>query len=78
VYGQPLTAGQVAALRLAATGHTSQQIAARLDTTEAGVHRRFAEAAIRLGARSRTHAVVLAIRHGYINLQHLDLERPAA
>ena len=78
VYGQPLSEGQLAALRLAATGHTSQQIAARLGTTTTGINLRFAEAAVRLGARSRTHAVVLAIRHGYIDIQYLDLERPAA
>ncbi|MFF7147528.1 hypothetical protein ACFZAO_05575 [Streptomyces griseoaurantiacus] len=77
-YGQPLTAGQLAALRLAAVGYSSREIATRLGSTETGMNRRFAEAAIRLGARSRTHAVVLAIRAGYIDPHHLDLERPAA
>lgn len=78
VYGQSLSDGQLAALRLAACGYSSKEIAARLGSTETGVHRRLWEAAIRLGARSRTHAVVLAIRDGYIDPQHLDLERLAA
>ncbi|GAA4823948.1 response regulator transcription factor [Streptomyces ziwulingensis] len=73
VPGQPLTIGQLAALRLAASGYTSRQIATRLGTTEAGVHRRFKEITIRLGARSRTHAVVIALQHGHIRLDDLDL-----
>ncbi|MFE0794717.1 response regulator transcription factor [Streptomyces mutabilis] len=76
VYGQPLTPGQIAALRLAAAGYTSRQIAARLGSTETGVHRRFKEAAIRLGARSRTHAVVIALHRGLIRFDDLDLNQP--
>lgn len=76
VYGQPLTAGQLAALRLAAEGYTSAQIATRLGSSEAGVHRRFKEIAIRLGSHSRTHSVVIALRRGLIHFDDLDLDQP--
>ncbi|MFJ6729422.1 helix-turn-helix transcriptional regulator [Streptomyces sp. NPDC091281] len=70
--GQPLTSGQIAALRLAADGYTSRQIAARLSTTEQGIHQRLKDATRRLGARSRTHAVILALQQGAIHLNELD------
>lgn len=75
--GKPLSAGQIAALRLAASGYTSRQIAARLQTTEQGVHLRLKEAQVRLGARSRTHAVVIALRRAVIRFDELDLNEPA-
>ncbi|MEU1043914.1 helix-turn-helix transcriptional regulator [Streptomyces sp. NPDC005897] len=71
--GKPLSPGQVAALQLAASGYTSRQIATRLDTTETGVHLRLKEAQVRLGARSRTHAVVIALRRCIIRFDDLDL-----
>jgi DNA-binding NarL/FixJ family response regulator len=73
----PLTDGQLAALRLAASGYTSRQIATRLDTTEQGVHLRLKEACVRLGARSRTHAVVLALHRRLIYFDELELNTPA-
>ncbi|MFJ2697462.1 response regulator transcription factor [Streptomyces rochei] len=72
VPGQPLTPGQLAALRLAASGYTSRQIATRLHTTESGVHLRLKEATVRLGARSRTHAVVIALRRRIIRFDDLE------
>jgi DNA-binding NarL/FixJ family response regulator len=78
VYGQDLTTGQLAALQLAASGYTSRQIANRLDTTETGVHLRLKEAAIRLGARSRTHAVAIALHRRLIHFDDLDHPRRAA
>jgi DNA-binding NarL/FixJ family response regulator len=71
--GKPLSPGQIAALRLAASGYTSRQIATRLNTTEQGVHLRLKEAQVRLGARSRTHAAVIALRHAVIRFDELDL-----
>lgn len=71
--GKPLSPGQLAALRLAASGYTSRQIAGRLNTTEQGVHLRLKEAQVRLGARSRTHAVVIALRRCVIRFDELDL-----
>lgn len=72
--GQPLTPRQLAALQLAASGYSSRQIAHRLNTTEQGIHLRLKEAAYRLGARSRTHAVVIALRRRLIDFN--DLEYP--
>lgn len=71
--GKPLSPGQLAALRLAASGYTSRQIATRLGSTERGVHLRMKEACTRLGARSRTHAAVIALRQGLIHFDELDL-----
>jgi DNA-binding CsgD family transcriptional regulator len=68
-----LSPGQLKALRLAASGYTSRQIAARLETTEQAVHLRLKEAAVRLGAKSRTHAVVIALRRCVIRFDELDL-----
>lgn len=78
--GQALSAGQLAALRLAASGYSSRQIAHRLNTSEQGIHLRLQEAAIRLGARSRTHAVVIALRRCLIRFDEIDLpsKEPAA
>ncbi|MEU1497323.1 LuxR C-terminal-related transcriptional regulator [Streptomyces sp. NPDC005732] len=73
VEGQPLSPGQLAALRLAASGYTSRQIATRLQTTEQGVHLRLKEAQVRLGARSRTHAVVIALRRHVIRFDEVEL-----
>lgn len=75
--GKPLSPGQVAALRLAASGYTSRQIATRLNTTEQGVHLRLKEAQVRLGARSRTHAAVIALRRAVIRFDELDLNEHA-
>lgn len=73
VEGQPLSGGQLAALRLAASGYTSRQIAARLGTTEQGIHMRLKEVCVRLGARSRTHAAVIALHQRLIRFDDLDL-----
>lgn len=73
-YGQPLTVGEITALRLAASGHTSRRIAELMGaTTEQGVHLRLKSAAAKLGGRSRTHTVVIALRLGIIRFNELDL-----
>jgi LuxR family transcriptional regulator len=74
----PLTDGQLDALRLAASGYTSRQIATRLDTTEQGVHLRLKDAAVRLGARSRTHAVAIALHRRLIRFDELELHQQRA
>ncbi|NEA52375.1 LuxR C-terminal-related transcriptional regulator [Streptomyces sp. SID10815] len=74
--GMPLSPGELAALRLAASGFTSKHIAHRLDTTEQGIHLRLKAAAVKLGARSRTHAVVIALRRHIIRFDELDLNEP--
>jgi DNA-binding CsgD family transcriptional regulator len=68
-----LSAGQLAALRLAASGYTSRQIAGRLGTTEGGIHIRLKTAADSLGARSRTHAVVIALARGLLRVEELEV-----
>ncbi|MFF8574030.1 helix-turn-helix domain-containing protein [Streptomyces sp. CA-100214] len=73
--GKPLSPGQIAALRLAASGYTSRQIATRLNTTESGVHLRLKEAQVRLGARSRMHAIVIALRRRVIRFDDLEWDR---
>jgi DNA-binding CsgD family transcriptional regulator len=69
--GQPLTPGEIDALRLAADGYTSQQTARRLGLSREAVLTRTASARTKLGARSTTHAVVLAHQTGQL---HLDCE----
>lgn len=71
--GQPLSPGQLAALRLTACGYTSRQIATRLGTTETGVNLRLQEAVTRLSARNRTHAVVIALRRHIIRFDEVDI-----
>lgn len=68
-----LSPGQLAALRLAANGLTSRQIAVRLDTTERGIHLRLTAVAASLGAKSRTHAVAVALRLGLLGLDDIAL-----
>ncbi|MFI9465712.1 LuxR C-terminal-related transcriptional regulator [Streptomyces xiamenensis] len=65
--GLPLTDYQRDVLLLAGRGLTSEQIARRLGSTRAGVDMAAKAATDRLGARSRTHAVALAITTGLID-----------
>ena len=73
-----LSPGQLDALRLAANGFTSRQIAAYLDSTEAGIHIRLKTAAASLGARSRPHAVAIALVQGLIEPGEIACVKPAA
>lgn len=66
-----LTVRQRQALLLAAAGNTNAGIAARLGIHPDTVNRHLSEAYRQLGARDRTHAVVLAIYHGHITLADL-------
>ena len=72
----PLSAGELAALQLAASGYTSRQIAHRLQTTEQGIHLRLKSAATKLGARSRTHAAVIALTAGLLDTAAIELPSP--
>jgi len=69
-----LTAGQLAALRLAANGMTAGQIARRLGTTETGIHLRLNQAARSMGATSRPHLVALALVRGLLTAD--DIHQP--
>ncbi|WP_242594556.1 helix-turn-helix domain-containing protein [Streptomyces sp. GB4-14] len=66
-----LTVRQRQTLLLAAGGHTNTGIAARLGIHPVTVNRHLSETYRQLGARDRTHAVVLAIYHGHITLADL-------
>ncbi|MFF8829299.1 hypothetical protein [Streptomyces sp. NPDC015131] len=73
-----ISPGQLAALRLSASGYTAREIARRLDTTETGIHLRLNAAAHTLGARSRTHAVAVALRVGLLRLDEVEMGREPA
>ncbi|GGU52328.1 LuxR C-terminal-related transcriptional regulator [Streptomyces lavendofoliae] len=73
-----ISPGQLAALRLSASGYTSREIARRLKTTEAGIHVRLTAATHTLGARSRTHAVAIALCTGLLRLDEVEMGREAA
>ena len=68
-----LSPGQLVALTLAANGLTASQIGTRLDTTETGIHLRLNAAARSLGAKSRAHAVAIAIARGLIQTTDIHL-----
>ncbi|MFF2100922.1 LuxR C-terminal-related transcriptional regulator [Streptomyces sp. NPDC058202] len=76
--GKQLSPGQIAALRLSAAGFTSREIASRLDSTEQGIHLRLKEAMVRLGAQTRTHAVVIALRRCVITFDEVEAARRPA
>lgn len=61
-----LTAGQVAVLRLAATGHKIRETARLLDITEDAVKSRCRAAARALGTNNTTHTVAVAQRLGLL------------
>jgi DNA-binding CsgD family transcriptional regulator len=73
-----LTDAQLEALRLAACGLTSKQIAERLGITEQAAHLRLKAAGHNLGARNRTHAVAIALRLKLIRLDEVEMGREAA
>lgn len=64
-----LTARQKEVLQLAATGATDNEIAVQLTISAQTVSWHMARIRARLGVRSRTHAVVLAMRRGLLSLE---------
>lgn len=67
----PLTVRNEEILSLAREGYAYKQIALMVHPpcTEKTVKWHVREIILKLGARNRTHAVVIAIRRGYLNLQ---------
>jgi len=55
-------------VRLSATGLATDEVAERLGLAPDEVRRHVAGAVVALGARSKLEAVVLAVRHGLIEL----------
>lgn len=62
----PLTDRQAEILAAVANGSTTAEIAASLWITPVAARTLVYNARLRLGARTRTHAVVLALAHGWL------------
>src|SRR5271157_619229 len=63
-----LTPGEVAVLRLIAAGNANKQIADQLSITEETVKGRVKNILSKLGANDRTHAAMIGIKRGIIEL----------
>lgn len=62
----PLTAKEIETLRMLAGGLTPKQIAAREYAGGTAVSNRIARAAVKLGTKTTTHTVVVALCRGYL------------
>lgn len=67
----PLSPAEVVVLRLIAAGNSNKQIADQLSTTEETVKSRVKNILSKLGASDRTHAVMIGLRRGIIELSSL-------
>ena len=65
---ESLTATEVRVLRLIAEGHTNKEIAALLSTTEDAVKGQVRSILAKLGANDRTHAAMIGLKRGIIEL----------
>lgn len=64
-----LTRLELIGLTLAANGFAASEIASRLSVSEAEIEVALQDAAQKLGARNRVHAVTIAIRKGLIGIE---------
>jgi DNA-binding NarL/FixJ family response regulator len=64
----PLNAGEIDVLRLIAGGHANKEIAARLSVPEETVKGRVRSILGKLGANDRTHAAMIGLKRGIIEL----------
>ena len=64
-----LTRMELIGLTLAANGLAASEIASRLSASEAEIEVALHDAAQKLGARNRVHAVTIAIRKGLIGIE---------
>src|ERR1700741_430000 len=65
---EPLTPGEVEVLRLIAAGNANKQIAVQLSITEETVKGRVKNILSKLGASDRTHAAMIGLKRGIIEL----------
>ena len=65
---ESLTPAEVRVLRLIADGHTNKEIAALLSVTEDAVKGQVRNILSKLGANDRTHAAMIGIKRGIIEL----------
>lgn len=68
VSDDPLTAAEVRILRLIADGNANKEIAAQLNLSEPTVKGQVRSILSKLGVNDRTHAAVVAVRRGIIDL----------
>jgi DNA-binding NarL/FixJ family response regulator len=68
VSDDPLTAAELRILRLMADGNANKEIGAQLNLSEPTVKGHVRRILTKLGANDRTHAAVLAVRRGIIDL----------
>jgi DNA-binding NarL/FixJ family response regulator len=73
----PLTTRETQILNYIANGNTNKQIAAVLQISEQTIKNHVSAILRKLNANDRAHAVVLAIRHGWISIQAKEAQ-PAA
>jgi DNA-binding NarL/FixJ family response regulator len=64
----PLTPAEIAVLRLVAAGNANKQIADQLSVTEETVKSRVKNILSKLGANDRTHAAMIGLKRGIIEL----------
>ena len=64
----PLTPGEVRVLRLIAEGRANKEIAASLSTSDATVKGQVQSILSKLGATDRTHAAMIGLKRGIIDL----------
>jgi DNA-binding NarL/FixJ family response regulator len=68
VTDEALTPVEVRVLRLIADGHANKEIATLLTTTEGTIKGQIRNILAKLGARDRTHAAMIALKRGIIEL----------
>jgi DNA-binding NarL/FixJ family response regulator len=68
VSDEPLTPGEIRILRLIAEGKANKEIAAQLALSESTVKGEVRSILAKLGVNDRTHAAVVAVRRGIIDL----------
>lgn len=76
--GCPLTYRQIHVIRLAASGLTNQEIGARLGCSEGAAGNAMKKALDTIGARNRTHGVVILLALNLIGFQDIDLPEEVA
>jgi DNA-binding NarL/FixJ family response regulator len=68
VSDDPLSSGEVRVLRLIAEGKANKEIAAQLSLSDETVKRQVASILSKLGVKDRTHAAMVGLRRGIIEL----------
>jgi DNA-binding CsgD family transcriptional regulator len=67
----PLSIREMEVLRYAAMGKSNKQIAETIGISESTVKNHFSSTLRKLNANDRTHAVILAVYHGWLNVKNL-------